>query len=54
MTKIALEITLSAEDRKAIIDEVTAKLKSVAESVVKNTTKTGTTSAATYATADHY
>ena len=47
MTKISLELTLSAEDRKAIIDEVTTKLKCVADAAVKNAGKGG--SAATTA-----
>lgn len=41
MTKIAIELKLSDDDRNAIISEVEARLKGVAEAAVKNAGKGG-------------
>ncbi|WP_027521742.1 hypothetical protein [Bradyrhizobium sp. Ec3.3] len=41
MTKIAIELKLSDEDRNAIVSEVEARLKGVAEAAVKNAGKGG-------------
>ncbi|MET3995855.1 ribosomal protein L12E/L44/L45/RPP1/RPP2 [Bradyrhizobium sp. S3.9.2] len=41
MTKIAIELKLSDDDRNAIISEVEARLKGVAEAAVKNAAKGG-------------
>ncbi|MCK1668649.1 hypothetical protein [Bradyrhizobium sp. 153] len=50
-TKIAIELKLSDEDRNAIISEVEARLKGVAEAAVKNAGKGATTGKGKNATA---